>query len=457
MDNFGNSWIKLPRKFTQWRWYKDTNTVKLYIHLLLSANIRDVEYRNRIIKRGELITTLKSLSINNGMSVKNIRTCLNKLEETGEISCMPSSTGTLVILLDFNNFQPVGIDESVEDWVKLYRNMLEWRWYTVPKVCHVMIHIMLKGELTITSNSQEVLCCFQTSRRILSIETGISVRSIRTCLEKLEYTQDIMIDYDFQKQRSIITICPQERNDAKNNHLVGNNKKYKKATKLNYITNSYGSASYPTDEEESGKRTANERHSFKNDQGVTRKSTTKATKLNYITNNYDSASYATDEEESGKRTANERPQKWQTNGKRTANKNKTIRLKDNIIINNARACAREENLFLGDEENESEEKEKTSKETFFENLKKDIKWQRAIMRYFKFNKIENVIEKIDEFDDYITIRGKENHIDMEDLKSHFFDWMKINLKENGIYKRAKRKTNGSVPKSSEGGIYSDPF
>ena len=455
MDNFGNSWIKLPRKFTQWRWYKDTNTVKLYIHLLLSANIRDVEFRKKVIKRGELITTFKRLSIDNGMSVMSVRTCLERLEETGEIRCIPSSTGTLVILLDFNNFQPVGIDESVEDWVKLYRNMLEWRWYTVPKVCHVMIHIMLKGELAITSNSQEVLCSLPTSRKRLSIETGISERSIRTCLEKLEYTQDIMIDYDFQKQRSIITICPQEKNDAQNNCLVIKNNKQEETTKLNHVANNYGSESYTIGEEESSKRITNKRPRY-SDQAKARISTAKATKLNHVANNYGSESYTIGEEESNKRTTNKRPQNQQTNNKRITNhKNKTIRLKDNIINNNARACAREENFFGGDEENESEEK--TSKETFFENLKNDIKWQRAIMRYFKYDNIEKVIEKIDEFDDYITIRGKENHLDMEDLKSHFFDWMKKNLKENGIYKQAKRKTNGSVPKSSEGGIYSDPF
>lgn len=43
MSGFDYSWIKLPRTFCDWRWYKDSHMVLLYLHILLHASFSDKE------------------------------------------------------------------------------------------------------------------------------------------------------------------------------------------------------------------------------------------------------------------------------------------------------------------------------------------------------------------------------------------------------------------------------
>lgn len=80
MTIFDNTWIKLPRDFVEWRWYHNSETVHLFLYLLLNANIKEAEYNNVTINRGELITSIRQLSISTGNSIQTIRTCLKRLK-----------------------------------------------------------------------------------------------------------------------------------------------------------------------------------------------------------------------------------------------------------------------------------------------------------------------------------------------------------------------------------------
>ena len=51
------SWIKLPRTFCDWRWYKDSHMVLLYLHILLHASFSDKEIGEVVIKRGQMLTS----------------------------------------------------------------------------------------------------------------------------------------------------------------------------------------------------------------------------------------------------------------------------------------------------------------------------------------------------------------------------------------------------------------
>lgn len=79
------SYIKLDRKILNWGWYKDSNTLALWLHLLLSANYKRSEFMGETINAGELATSLGNLSEETGLSLKQVRTCLEKLKKTNEI------------------------------------------------------------------------------------------------------------------------------------------------------------------------------------------------------------------------------------------------------------------------------------------------------------------------------------------------------------------------------------
>ena len=80
-------WIKLHRQLTEWEWYTDHKTFKLWIHLLLTANI--VPHKKMLgytLSPGQLITTLPRLAAETGLSEKETRNALKRLIDGGEIS-----------------------------------------------------------------------------------------------------------------------------------------------------------------------------------------------------------------------------------------------------------------------------------------------------------------------------------------------------------------------------------
>jgi len=78
-----------------WEWYRDGKTMRLFLHLLLKANFKDNKWRGHKIKRGQLITGLRSLSEETGLSIQNIRTSLKQLTKTGEINTQSNNQFTL--------------------------------------------------------------------------------------------------------------------------------------------------------------------------------------------------------------------------------------------------------------------------------------------------------------------------------------------------------------------------
>ncbi len=94
----------------------------------------------------------------------------------------------------------------MEGWISLYRKFINWQWYKDSNVKAVFIHLLLsanhkqeKWNNTIIERGQVV-----TSRQNLSKVTGLSIQQIRTCLSKLESTNEIKIEPT--NRYSLITI-----------------------------------------------------------------------------------------------------------------------------------------------------------------------------------------------------------------------------------------------------------
>lgn len=100
-----STWIKIDRKILKWEWYKDNNTKALFLHLLLKANIKDSRFRGVEVKRGQLITSYAHLANETGMSTKTIRTALDHLKITGEISHYPYHDYSLISIEKFDYYQ----------------------------------------------------------------------------------------------------------------------------------------------------------------------------------------------------------------------------------------------------------------------------------------------------------------------------------------------------------------
>jgi predicted transcriptional regulator len=104
--------IYLHRKIKEWEWYKKPEVAHLFIHLLLSANHKDNEWQGMIIKRGQLITGLNSLSKDTGISVQTLRTCINRLKSTNEITSKSTNKFRLITIVNWNEYQSKLTDKS---------------------------------------------------------------------------------------------------------------------------------------------------------------------------------------------------------------------------------------------------------------------------------------------------------------------------------------------------------
>jgi biotin operon repressor len=98
-------WICLYKKLINWEWYQDGNTCRLFIHLLLLANYEDKRWHGILIKRGQLITSSEHLAKDLNLSRQQIRTALDKLKSTNEITTKSTNKYTLITIEKYEDYQ----------------------------------------------------------------------------------------------------------------------------------------------------------------------------------------------------------------------------------------------------------------------------------------------------------------------------------------------------------------
>lgn len=110
-----NGWIKLHRKILDWEWFTSPSTLQLFIYLLLRANKEDKKWRGILIKRGQLVTSVATISEETKLSTQQVRTSLNRLKSTNEITSKTTNRFTLVTICKYESYQ---LYEEVEQQTK---------------------------------------------------------------------------------------------------------------------------------------------------------------------------------------------------------------------------------------------------------------------------------------------------------------------------------------------------
>ena len=445
MNIVDNSWIKLPRNFVNWSWYHDANMVQLYLYLLLNANVYDVKYNDITIKRGECLVSLNHLSKETGISLQKLRTGLTRLQRTKEIEYKKLQNGRIIVLVDFNKFQPIGIDEAAPDWIKLYRKICDWGWYHEPNMVHLYVYFMLKAKLVINNDSRSEAWQLNSTLRLLTKATGISEKSIRTCLARLQRTGEISYLPGVAHKQSVITLCNYDSYQA---------------TKISTNT-------VLTQERHNNIESVSEH----NNSQISAQKERDITRCNY--DSYQATKNSTNtvltQEQHSSNTVLTQEQHSSNTALTTLKEYKNKRIKEIKNIDDDIAHVREgdfvEVLEVTEVEKENEQK-KSNKENFADLVKSETTWLTAIQKKFKLLTSEAVKNKVDEFEIELVCRGKDKHEDMKDFKCHFCDWLEKNLRTINQSQASNRSTSPTserwsgekfVPKSSEGGIYEGNF
>lgn len=101
--------IKLYEQITSWEWFTHPNTLALFIYLLLKANYKDISFQGRVIRRGQLVTSLPKLSTGCGLSIQQTRTALSHLISTGEITDEAIPQCRIITVVKYDDYQtPTG-------------------------------------------------------------------------------------------------------------------------------------------------------------------------------------------------------------------------------------------------------------------------------------------------------------------------------------------------------------
>ena len=102
-------WIITHRKLRESSFYKDSQAVHLWIHLLISANHKDAQIvrGNKVyeVKRGQLITGRKLLSSETGINESKLQRLLKVFEKCHMIEQQTNSVNRLVSIINYDQYQ----------------------------------------------------------------------------------------------------------------------------------------------------------------------------------------------------------------------------------------------------------------------------------------------------------------------------------------------------------------
>ena len=95
-----------------WEWYDDINVKCLYLHCLMRANHKQKNWRGVSIEPGQFITSRDTLATELRLSPMQIRTALDKLRSTGEITIKATNKFSMISISKWDEYQ---VDNQQDD------------------------------------------------------------------------------------------------------------------------------------------------------------------------------------------------------------------------------------------------------------------------------------------------------------------------------------------------------
>lgn len=105
--NNSSGWVKLYRSIFDWEWWDDTNTTKVFIYCLLKANPSDKQWRGISVRRGSFVTSRKHIADEVNMTEQEVRTAIDHLLTTGEITKSSTNKLTMITVTNYESYQEV--------------------------------------------------------------------------------------------------------------------------------------------------------------------------------------------------------------------------------------------------------------------------------------------------------------------------------------------------------------
>lgn len=108
-------YVPLYRKIKDWEWYTEANTMRLFIHCLVTANHKDNKWRGVTVKKGSFITSVANLANDLNLSSQKIRTALNNLKSTNEITIQSTNKYTIINVVNWSLYAIGDVQDNKQD------------------------------------------------------------------------------------------------------------------------------------------------------------------------------------------------------------------------------------------------------------------------------------------------------------------------------------------------------
>lgn len=103
-----NGFIKLYRSMLDNEWSDDPITTAVWVRCLLRANYETGRWHGVIIQPGQFVTSLSTLAKEVGITVSQLRTALNHLKSTHQLTRQMTKSATLITIENWAKYQSAG-------------------------------------------------------------------------------------------------------------------------------------------------------------------------------------------------------------------------------------------------------------------------------------------------------------------------------------------------------------
>jgi len=100
-----NTWFKLYRKIKEWEWYQDHITKAVFLHCLIEAEIIDKPHCGEMLEKGSFVTTSSRLAAELNLSRQQVRTALDKLVSTSNITKTSTNKNLILKVVNWEVYQ----------------------------------------------------------------------------------------------------------------------------------------------------------------------------------------------------------------------------------------------------------------------------------------------------------------------------------------------------------------
>jgi hypothetical protein len=100
-----SGWVKTHRSIVEWKWFTEPLTAHLFQFLICTAAWEDCEWKDVSIKRGQCVTGLNKLSAQTGISPRSLRTALQRLKSTHEVTVETTRHYSIITICNYDKYQ----------------------------------------------------------------------------------------------------------------------------------------------------------------------------------------------------------------------------------------------------------------------------------------------------------------------------------------------------------------